>query len=55
MMMGRVKIITNGTGNLKNLVTEDRGTLVGNDVNEIWEAIIADKINPEIMTGWKVR
>tara|TARA_B100002019_G_scaffold227049_1_gene200149 strand:- start:179 stop:1288 length:1110 start_codon:yes stop_codon:yes gene_type:complete len=53
MMMGNVKIITNGTGNLKNLVTEDRGTIVGDDVNEIWEAIIADKINPAIM-GKKV-
>ena len=51
MMMGRVKIITNGAGNIKNLVTQDRGTLVGNNANEIIEAIIMDKINPEIATG----
>jgi len=50
MMMGGVKIITNGTGNIKNLVTEDRGTLVGNDASEIWEAIMMDKINPDTMT-----
>lgn len=52
MMMGRVKIITNGTGNLKNLVTKNRGTLVGdNNADEIIEAIIADKINPAIAGG----
>ena len=49
--MGRVKIITNGAGNIKNLVTQDRGTLVGDNANEIIEAIIMDKINPEIATG----
>ena len=50
MMMGGVKIITNGTGNLKNLVTEDRGTLVGNNANEIIGVIMNDNLNPDPMT-----
>jgi len=49
MMMGKVKIITNGTGNIKNLVNNDRGTLIKGDENEVIEAIISDKINPDNM------
>ena len=51
MMMGNVKIITNGTGNLKNLVNDKRGTIVEINTDEIIETIVDDNNNPGKLTS----
>ena len=51
MMMGNVKIITNGTGNLKNLVDDKRGTIVGIDADEIINVIVNDNDTPGKLTS----
>ena len=51
MMMGNVKIITNGTGNLKNLVNDKRGTIVEINADEIIETIVDDNNNPGKLTS----
>ena len=51
MMLGNVKIITNGTGNIKNLVNDKRGTIVGIDADEIIKTIVDDNNNPGKLTS----
>ena len=51
MMLGNVKIITNGAGNIKNLVNDKRGTIVGIDADEIIKTIVDDNNNPGKLTS----
>ena len=46
MMMGRVKIITNGPGNIKNLVGDNRGMIVSNNPDDTISIIENNTGNP---------
>jgi hypothetical protein len=46
MMMGRVKIITNGPGNIKNLVGDNRGKIVSNNPEDTISIIEINTGNP---------
>jgi hypothetical protein len=57
MMLGKVKIITNGAGNLKNIIGEgDRGTMIDNNpatiidtlVGEVNDKTVAVKMNSKM-------
>lgn len=51
MMMGRVKLIHNGTGNLGALIGDTRGTMIeGLDANNIIQTIVSDNNNPKPMS-----
>lgn len=45
MMMGKVKLITSGPGNLENLITNDRGVVVDINPDTVRQVLIDDKIN----------
>ena len=51
MMMGRVKLIHNGTGNLGALIGDTRGTMIeGLDADKIIQAIVNDNNDPKPMS-----
>jgi hypothetical protein len=51
MMMGRVKLIHNGTGNLGALIGDTRGTMIeGLDADKIIQTIVNDNNDPKPMS-----
>ena len=43
MMLGRVKLITNGAGNIKNIIGEgDRGTMIDNNPDTIIDTLVRE-------------
>ena len=57
MMAGRVKILTNGTGNIKNLVKDGRGILItqGLDIERIGDILLKDIEDKAFAYKWAKR
>jgi glycosyltransferase involved in cell wall biosynthesis len=53
MMMARVKILTNGTGNIKHLINKGtRGELIDTNPDLIIETLLKDIQSPEFHSNW---
>lgn len=52
MMMAKVKCMTNGTGNLKNLFSGDRGMIINDDPATIGKMITRDKTDRTFARKW---
>jgi hypothetical protein len=52
MLMGKVKCITNGTGNIKNIITPDRGEIVDINPDTIKNILVKDATDKTFNAEW---